>query len=200
MHTIRAIFFDYGAVLNFADFDTFHKDVLGLVFNRDNSPNIEQRLRRRMDIGDLTFDEYFNEVSEKCNLKLSPKEYVRLARRNSRENKDLLGFLKTIKDKYNLYVLSNNSEMFIDSTIKQSLSYIFKEQFYSHELKIRKPELPIYHHAVNNSGFLVEECLFVDDKERNVVAARKIGMKAMQYTSFPNLKIELEKIGIRADK
>jgi putative hydrolase of the HAD superfamily len=46
---------------------------------------------------------------------------------------------------------------------------------------MRKPDPEIYELALNGLGVAGEECLFVDDLERNCVAARAIGMRTVTY-------------------
>ena len=46
---------------------------------------------------------------------------------------------------------------------------------------VRKPDPEIYELALNGLGVAGDECLFVDDLERNCVAARAAGMRTVTY-------------------
>lgn len=47
---------------------------------------------------------------------------------------------------------------------------------------VRKPDLNAYEAIIEALGVAAEDCIFVDDMRRNVVAARLAGMQAIQYT------------------
>ena len=59
---------------------------------------------------------------------------------------------------------------------------------------IRKPEPAIYELAVERlgGGIGTTECLFVDDVEDNVVAARELGMAAVHFRSSDQAIPEIE--------
>lgn len=44
---------------------------------------------------------------------------------------------------------------------------------------VSKPENGIYEFALNSLGVMAEECLFIDDKLKNVELAMKIGFKGL---------------------
>jgi putative hydrolase of the HAD superfamily len=46
---------------------------------------------------------------------------------------------------------------------------------------VRKPDPEIYELALQGLGLAGEACLFVDDLERNCVAARAAGMQTVRY-------------------
>ena len=46
---------------------------------------------------------------------------------------------------------------------------------------VRKPDLVAYEAIIEALGVAAEDCVFVDDMRRNVVAAREAGMQAVQY-------------------
>jgi HAD superfamily hydrolase (TIGR01509 family) len=51
----------------------------------------------------------------------------------------------------------------------------------SGEVGIRKPDKEIYKILVQISGFEIEELLFVDDREKNVIAARELGIETIKF-------------------
>lgn len=48
--------------------------------------------------------------------------------------------------------------------------------------RARKPSPEIYRRLLANSGYAAEEIVFVDDRQRNVEAARALGIKALQFS------------------
>lgn len=56
--------------------------------------------------------------------------------------------------------------------------------------KKKKPDLAIYRCLCDRYGLKPEECLFVDDRQENVEAAMKIGMKGICFQSLEQLQKE----------
>jgi putative hydrolase of the HAD superfamily len=72
----------------------------------------------------------------------------------------------------------------------------FTHHTFSHRLGIAKPDVGIYRHAVEGLGVLAGEILFVDDREENIVAARAVGMVAVQYLGHGGFVEEMERLGL----
>ena len=51
----------------------------------------------------------------------------------------------------------------------------------SGDVGLRKPDRKIYEMLIEASGFPVEQLLFVDDREANVLAARELGIESMLH-------------------
>jgi 2-haloacid dehalogenase len=58
----------------------------------------------------------------------------------------------------------------------------------SGEEKIVKPDLAIFELFLNRNGLEAQDCLFIDDSEKNIVAAKKVGMHAHHFTSPEKLE------------
>ncbi|MEV6286029.1 HAD family phosphatase [Kribbella sp. NPDC051770] len=69
---------------------------------------------------------------------------------------------------------------------------MFDDLVISGEVGLRKPEPEIYLLAAERVGLPPAECVFVDDLELNVEAARKLGMTAIHHTAYDETKRELE--------
>lgn len=57
-----------------------------------------------------------------------------------------------------------------------------------------KPNPKIFESALRRLGAKPEECIFVDDTEENVEAARMLGMKVILYRDFVSFRSELESL------
>ncbi len=58
---------------------------------------------------------------------------------------------------------------------------LFDAVVISHEVGMRKPELRIFRHAAGLIGLPPGECVFIDDIEANVTAARECGMAGIWH-------------------
>ena len=122
------------------------------------------------------------------------------------ENK--VELLKCLVNKYDLYLLSNTNEVhvpvytrqFIETSGGVPFEDIFTRIYYSHDVKLSKPNPAIFQYMVNDSGIVPEESLFIDDLQRNVEAAIETGLPAYQYREEDDLEEVLERYGIRCSR
>lgn len=61
-----------------------------------------------------------------------------------------------------------------------------------------KPDRRIYHVAAVRLGFLPEQCIYVDDTDTHVAAAREFGMTAVRFEDVAALRVELTTLGVLA--
>lgn len=91
--------------------------------------------------------------------------------------------IKQLKKKnFQIYVLSNTSSIFhilLDSVLSK-VSYVLDGYVISCEVKMMKPQKEIYLSLVNKYQLDIKDCIFLDDLEENVEAARTLGIKAFQ--------------------
>jgi 2-haloacid dehalogenase len=57
-----------------------------------------------------------------------------------------------------------------------------------------KPDPAIFRLLLERAGLRAEDCVFVDDSERNVLGARHVGMQAVHYTPETDLAGELDRL------
>lgn len=106
--------------------------------------------------------------------------------------KDKLDLILSLKDKYNVFLLSNTNaihlkyinEVMLPSVpgALKSLDDYFHRAYYSHIMKKRKPHADIFEEVLNDSGLKAHETLFLDDNHDNIVGAASVGIK----TAFVN--------------
>ncbi|WBQ03925.1 HAD family hydrolase [Kribbella sp. CA-293567] len=69
---------------------------------------------------------------------------------------------------------------------------MFDDIVISGEVQLRKPEPEIYQLAAQRLALRPTECVFIDDLELNVVAARELGITGIVHTSYEQTRSELE--------
>jgi glucose-1-phosphatase len=99
---------------------------------------------------------------------------------------------------YTLIMVSNTNPMHIEFLRKNypEVFVPFDHFVFSHEVRAMKPHPLMYNTAVEKSGVLAKECLFIDDREENVAAARACGMHACLFTAHDDLKKMLREAGV----
>jgi len=99
-------------------------------------------------------------------------------------NSGAIEFLKyTKKQEIPLCLLSNSSEDLIEKQYHYfKLETFFTAAFFSHKMKIAKPDQRIFEKVLKELHFDASEILFVDDKEKNLFAAEEFGFQTFLFT------------------
>jgi 2-haloacid dehalogenase len=102
--------------------------------------------------------------------------------------------LTMLKEKgYALYGLTNwSAETFPIVRHEFVFLELFDGIILSGEVKLIKPEPEIFELCLQRIGKPADQCLFIDDSESNIIAARKMGFDTVHFISPEHLKSELE--------
>ena len=102
---------------------------------------------------------------------------------------------------YRVYYLSNYSRQ-ADEThgwIRTMLAEM-DGGILSYMEQLIKPDPAIYRLLMDRYGLTPENCVFIDDTERNVIAAKELGMKGIVMKSREQAASELRELGIMVEK
>ena len=87
---------------------------------------------------------------------------------------------------YYIYLFSNTNQIHIDRLLVEfkaqhgiDFPSLFKAVYYSHEIHDRKPEISSFEKVIALSGVDPKETLFVDDLEKNIIAADQAGLNTL---------------------
>lgn len=111
-----------------------------------------------------------------------------------------LELLLALKKEHKILVLSNTNaihirrfnEILMNVSGKKSLEFFADYVFFSHELKMRKPDIEIYEEVLKRSNSEASESIFMDDKVENLESAASLGISTFHVTE-PNKIFELKK-------
>lgn len=110
----------------------------------------------------------------------------------------VVDILRALKDAgYSLYGLSNwPAEKF--ALVRPSYPFFayFDDIVISGEVGLVKPDQAIFNLLLERIGRPAGECLFIDDHERNIHAARELGFQTIQFQSPQQLEAELRSMGM----
>ena len=112
-------------------------------------------------------------------------------------NTEVLALLPQLRLDYKLALLSNAVSSF-DPWLERQIEIrsLFDVVVISGVVGLRKPDAAIYYLTAEQLGVEPPDCLFIDDKQRNTVAAESVGMQTIIFKSAEQLRAELEKRGI----
>ena len=182
---IKAVIFDYGGVLkkefpltpHIAElFDISVEDVKK--FKPQTVP-----MFKLLNKGLISEDEFWSKVAPVFN-KVAPENHKKLNREIYRKNfslhKKVFALAESLKNRgLKVAILSNIVEFQAD-IIRENKGYDnFDVVVLSYVEKLSKPESDIYKLTIKKLDVKPEECIFVDDKEENLVPAMELGMKTV---------------------
>ncbi len=197
---ITTIICDWGGVLTFGKWTQAILDVLAKerpisvekVYKEFNDMMVE------MNKGDLSASDFVKNANKKFNLRMTEEEMGNVFKRAITPNKEMISLLKKINSKCDLILLSDNDDITLKSLRKDhaAMLALFKKQYFSHELKMAKPNTKIFEYVLADLGVAPSQCVFIDDKQKNVDSAKKCGMKGIVFSSAEQVKKELALLGV----
>lgn len=105
---------------------------------------------------------------------------------------DRLTLLQALRERYNVYLLSNTNKIhydYLNKLFKQEygvacLDDLFDKAYYSFEVGLRKPTAEIFHHVLKDEQLEPLETLFIDDLEQNIKTAEKLRIQTLHATDL----------------
>jgi 2-haloacid dehalogenase len=106
--------------------------------------------------------------------------------------------LKKLKRKgFPLYALSNwSAETFPITRHKYPFLEVFEDIVLSGEVRLIKPDPAIFKLLLERNNLEAHGCLLIDDSDRNIDTARKLGFQTIHFQSPGQLKAELTRLGL----
>jgi putative hydrolase of the HAD superfamily len=109
--------------------------------------------------------------------------------------------LDQLKERYDLYMLSNTSplhapvfeQMYLE-VAGRPMKDLFKKLYYSFEIGWHKPDPEAWEHVIADAGIVPQETLFLDDNIHNIKASQELGFQAIhihERTSLTDLGFDL---------
>ncbi len=186
---IKNIIFDLGKVLLNLDFDASIKAFLelgsdGEVLDHKNA--YADPIFYNLEVGRITPEEFRTGIrkllknEETTDLQIDDAWYGMIKDIPANRVKKL----HELANNYRLFLFSNTNKIHIDRLLVEfknqhniDFPSLFETAYYSHEIHDRKPELSSFKKVIELSGVHPEESIFIDDLEKNILAAQKAGLK-----------------------
>lgn len=191
---IRALLFDCFGVVASGTWPVFCERHFA---GDDAKWHVAHDLNRARDAGYITEQEYHGELAMLTGIE---PERVRAELYDGIvANEPLMRALQSYKATHRIGMVSNvGSKARLEMIFSPEQLALFDELVLSGEVGFIKPDPRIYELAAARLGVLPEECVFVDDLEHNVIAAREVGMEAAQYHSASQITQWLATITAKA--
>lgn len=201
MSEITTLFFDVGGVFltNGWDHDSRAKAAAHFAYDYESVEKRHQPLFEEFDCGSLSLDEYLDQVIFFEARSFSKEDFVHFMQQESHPYESSLEVLQKLvaTGKYFLFTINNESFALNQYRIQTfGLDKYFTAFLSSCYLGVIKPNRKIFHKALWITQRKGEECLFIDDREENVTAARACGMRGIHLKDHRQLSDLLKKEGI----
>ena len=104
--------------------------------------------------------------------------------------RERIDVLERLNESHDLYLISNTNEIHVpafNAILEESSGYndltsLFLNAYYSHDVKMRKPDVEIYEFVINENQLDPEKTLMIDDREDNLEGAKLAGLGTVQIT------------------
>jgi putative hydrolase of the HAD superfamily len=200
--TIRGVIFDYGMVLTGPPVAEAHAEMVRITgLPADEFERLYWADRHAYDEGKLSGVTFWEKFRQESGLNLAEDQLAELNRQDARmwttSDPAMLAWQQRLKAHgIRTAILSNMGDSVLEN-IEREFAWIhgFDVLVWSYQHGMAKPDRAIYEHALEQIGTAPAETMFVDDKLENVVAARAVGMKAVQFSTVDRLREELKAAG-----
>ncbi len=191
LETVSAIIFDLGGVIINIDPSLTHKafDELGVSqIDKQFTFTHQEKIYKDFEVGKISIAEFRDSFRKFIEKPVSDTEI------DAAWNAMLLDIpqhrielLRSLKSKYQTYLLSNANIIHVDSINRyllekysiRSLNPLFDTCYFSQDIGMRKPNAQAYQHILNKHDLNPKETLFFDDNADNVDAAEKLGIQSV---------------------
>ncbi|MGV7223122.1 MAG: HAD family hydrolase [Nitrospinales bacterium] len=196
---IRALVLDYGGVISQPQNPDNVNNILQILSQDDNYfKNVYQSIRDNYDNGQLSGEEYWLGILQHYGLEQNDSKVTNLIQEDVKSwtqiNDPMIQFIKESRGKLcKLAIISNMTRDTLEF-MKKHFHWLdlFDELIFSCEFGKNKPDTSIYEACLRRIEIPPQECLFVDDSEKNVEGAMESGMKVIHFKSFLQFRLELD--------
>lgn len=186
---IKNILFDMGGVIFLQDNDEAFRRFreAGIDTDKYMGKYVQNGFFLDVETGDITAEEFCRQMSEVVGREVSWQEAQHCWLGYFHEAPlDRLAHLLELREHFHVCLLSNTNPFMMAFTRSNAFSsdghpitHYFDSLFCSYEMHAHKPNADIYLKALEADGMQAEECIFVDDSQKNIAAAEAVGMHGL---------------------
>ena len=202
---LRAVVFDYGMVLTGEPDAEAYAALLRITgLPRDQFEPRYWADRLALDAGKITGLAFWQKFLHDAGMAPDQQMAEELNRWDVRlwtaQNPVILAWQLALKQRGLLTAILSNMGDDVLASVEREFDWIhrFDVLVWSCQVGVVKPDPAIYRHTLTELGVEPEEALFIDDKIANIVTARALGMKAIEFSTVELLRAELVAEGFDA--
>jgi len=195
---IKAIFFDIGGVLMDLDIDrcieSFRSNCGMERITEFLDPCHQKGPIKALESGETDEAEFYSQMKAYCRPGTTDKQIAdSFCSLLSSISTEKVSLVKSLKGKYDLFLLSNNNPITMRYTASVfaelgiAFEDYFKDVYISCWMKSLKPYPEIFQECVKRCGFKPEEILFIDDSRTNIDGGKAVGLQTLYYDTQTSL-------------
>jgi len=197
---IKAIIFDLGDTFIHYKNDAFYKGIAELL--KIDFKTVEKEAKKLLpnfERGNIKEKEFWRRLSSTLKIKMDKIDYKNFLTedfaKKSKLNRSMENLVvKLGKVKFKTAIISNTIEPHIKHSIRKNWFKNFNISILSAKVGMRKPERGIYLYTIKRLGVKPSECIFIDNKEKYLNPAKRLGMKTILFKNYSQLKNDLKKM------
>ncbi len=113
---------------------------------------------------------------------------------------EVFDLAKELKQKgYAIYILSNQMKPRTDAIRRDNDLSFFDDVWFSNEIGMKKPDKKVFEFMLSKIGLPAEQCIFIDDNDYNVDAAKELGINVILFKNLKQLKNDFENFSVNVD-
>lgn len=151
------------------------------------------------EVGKLSLDDYLQRVVFYEPRSFSREEFCDFMRAQSQELPDMLPHVRRLKERYRLHVaaVSNEGRELTEHRIAAfQLGDVFDCFVSSCFVHFRKPDVDIYHLALDITQARPAEVVYIDDRSMFVDVASGLGIHGICHRSYETTRAKLAELGL----
>ena len=195
---IKNILFDLGGVILDINVQATLKRFYELGFPADLMQyphSMTTDLFFNYETGKIDTDRFRKEIRKKTGIQISDEAFDEAWNAMLvRVPEERTALLKVLANRYQLYMLSNTSELHVPVFEKMyqeagsiSMHDAFTKIYYSFEIGYHKPDPEAWEYVIKDAGIRPGETLFIDDNIHNIKASQELGFQAIHIHERTNL-------------
>ncbi len=181
---IKGIFFDFDGVITLEKQGT--PPTIAYIAKITGLPTeaVEKAYRRHnkaLLMGQVTHLEMWQQFCEELETEID-YEIIKGAFLNITLDREVVGYIRELKDKYLIGMITDNKEDRIETILKEKgLEELFDVVVISAQVHSGKTEERIFAEALKRSGLKPQECVFIDNTAQNLEVPGKMGFRTVYF-------------------
>ena len=182
----KAIIFDFGGIFSIHDdiLEFWRKNSVKLGVDLEAANKIALPIWLEARVGNIDSNIFWEKLG--AFTKIGAKEFKRYFIDYTSFRDELYDYVKeNLSGKYRLAILSNQIESWLEPILEEKkFRTVFDIIVTSYNTGLAKPNIGIYEKVVQELGVKAEECIFIEDRPKNLEPAKKLGMSVIEFKNY----------------
>ena len=181
---IKKIFFDFDGVLTT---DKTGAETHSKYFSQKIGVNAQELLSKvkqydgEIDAGKISIKDVWESICKEAKIEFNPN-WLKEAFISTPIDERMLEYARQLKNKYSVGIITDNSTERMNVIMEQNKGFnIFDTIIISEDVKCTKEGTEIFEITTQRANVNAEECIFIDNKQKNVDTAKKVGFIGVYF-------------------